>query len=180
MRKTLQTLLLTMLIMLPCLIVNAEDIYPETMDTGNYILVDGGMGEGIYADKSSVSVQTYDPPNYQIAINVVFVDFSDDFWRQHQTYIGGPYKIKGPSTLYFRYNWDRKSVSYLTRNGWMDWNINRDYCHADGNPLIPLCAEVAFVSAYNMRFYNDTMGYSPLLKRQRRVIEESFYRTLGI
>jgi len=66
MRKTLQTLLLTMLIMLPCMIVNA-DPYPETMDTGNLVLVDGGMGVGSYADKSSVAVQTYDPPNYQIA-----------------------------------------------------------------------------------------------------------------
>lgn len=179
MRKTLQTLLLTMLIMLPCLIVNA-DPYPETMNTGNLVLVDGGMGVGSYADKSSVAVQTYDPPNYQIAINIIRVQFSEDFWRQHKTYVGGPYTIIGTSTQYFRYNWDRKSVSYLTRNGWMDWNINRDYCHADGDPLIPLSAEVAFVSAYNMRFYNDTMGYSPVLKRQHRVIEESFYRTLGI
>ena len=82
--------------------------------------------------------------------------------------------------MYFRYNWDRKSMAYHTKNGWMDWNINRDYCHADGYPLIPFTAETAFVSAYNMRFYNETMSYSPRLKEKRRVIEESFYRTLGI
>ena len=36
------------------------------------------------------------------------------------------------------------------------------------------------VSAYKMRFYNTTMGYSPTLKRYFRVISEDFYRTLGI
>ena len=179
MKKILKAWFLTMMLMLPCVIANA-DPYPETMDTGNYVLVDAGMGAGHYADKSSVAVQVYDPPNYQIAINIVHVEFSEDFWQQHRTYLGGPYKIRGTSTLYFRYNWDRKVIAYHTKNGWMDWNINRDYSHADGNPLIPLAAEAAFVSAYNMRFYNDTMGYSPILKQQRRVIEESFYRRLGI
>ncbi len=80
---------LTMLIMLPCMIVNTNP-YHETMDTGNLVLVDGGMGVGSYADKSSVAVQTYDPPNYQIAINIIRVQFSEDFWRQHQTYVGDP------------------------------------------------------------------------------------------
>ena len=181
MKKIVHTWCLTILLMLPCIIVNAaEESYPETIGTGNYVLVDAGMGVGDYADRSSVSVQNYDPPNYQIAINIVHIQFSDDFWRQHQTYVGSPYKLIGTSTLCFRYNWDRKTIAYHTKNGWMDWNINLDHTHADGRPLIPLTAETAFVSAYNMRFYNDTMGYSPILKQQRRVIEESFYRRLGI
>lgn len=180
MNMMIKAWLLAVLLMLPCMMVNAGDLYPETMDTGNYVLVDGGMGVGTYADKSSVAVQTYDPPNYQIAINVIHVAFSDDFWRAHETYIGGPYKIRGTTTLYFGYNWDRKAISYQTKNGWMDWNINRDYSHAEGNPMLPQAAEVAFVSAYNMRFFNDTMGYSPVLKEHRRVISEDFYRRLGI
>ena len=179
MKIILKAWCLAILLLFPYIIANA-DPYPETMDTGNYVLVDAGMGGGHYADRSSVSVQSYDPPNYQIAINIVHVQFSDEFWQQHRTYIGGPYKIRGISTLYFRYNWDRKAIAYQTKNGWVDWNINRDYSHADGDPLIPLAAETAFVSAYNMRFYNDTVGYSPALKQQHRVIEENFYRTLGI
>ena len=81
----------------------------------------------------------------------------------------------------FRYNWDRKSVSHQRYDGtWHDWDINRDNCHADGQPFIPNTAETAFVAAYNMRFYNETMGYHPVLKEYYRVIGEEFYRTLGI
>ena len=80
----------------------------------------------------------------------------------------------------FRYNWDRKSVAYIRGNNWQRWDINRDYSHAEGDPLIPNAAEVAFVSAYNMRFFGDKTGYSPVLKRQRRVVDDSLYRALGI
>ena len=41
-------------------------------------------------------------------------------------------------------------------------------------------AEVAFVSACNMRFFNDKLGYSPVLKQHRRVIDEQLYFRLGI
>ena len=82
--------------------------------------------------------------------------------------------------LRFRYNWDRKSVAYIRGGNWQDWDINHDYSHAEGEPLIPNAAEVAFVSAYNMRFFGDKTGYSPVLKRQRRVIDENLYRALGI
>ena len=63
---------------------------------------------------------------------------------------------------------------------WLDWDVNRDYCHAEGDPMIPFAAEVAFVSAYNMRFFNDKLGYSPVLKQHRRVIDEQLYFRLGI
>ena len=154
--------------------------YPATLDNGNLVLVDGGMGVGRYADRSSVAVEQYAPPNYQIAISLVSITFSDDYWRQHDTYVGGPYRMGESSILRFRYNWNRKSVAYVRGNNWQDWDINRDYSHAEGEPLIPNAAEVAFVSAYNMRFFGDKTGYSPVLKRQRRVIDESLYRALGI
>ena len=63
------------------------------------------------------------------------------------------------------------------------WDINRENSHADGNPLIPNAAEVAFVSAYNMRFFDDTEGsfISMNNKMHRvRVIKEEFYARLGI
>ncbi len=47
------------------------------------------MGVGYYADRSSVQVEKYAPPKYQLAINVVGVEFSDEYWRRHETYIGG-------------------------------------------------------------------------------------------
>ena len=156
------------------------NFYPATLDNGNLVWVDGGMGMGCYADRTSVVIEQYEPPNYQIAISVVSVSFSDEYWRQHETYVGGPYRIGKTFLLRFRYNWDRKSIAYIRRDYWQDWDINRDCSHADGNPLVPNAAEVAFVSAYNMRFFGDKTGYSPVLKRQRRVIDESLYQALGI
>ncbi|MBO6179956.1 MAG: hypothetical protein J6O04_12350 [Selenomonadaceae bacterium] len=177
--RRIKTAMLTVAIILLAEVTFANP-YPATLDNGNLVLVDGGMGVGRYADRSSVAVERYAPPNYQIAISVVSVTFSDEYWRQHDTYVGGPYKIGEPFLLRFCYNWDRKSVAYNWGDNWQDWDINRDYSHAEGEPLIPNAAEVAFVSAYNMRFFDDITGYSPILKRQRRIIDESLYRALGI
>ena len=111
---------------------------------------------------------------------MVGVEFSDEYWRSHETYIGGPYTKGDSFTLTFRYNWDRKVISYQRGRTWLDWDVNRDYSHAEGDPMIPFAAEVAFVSAYNMRFFNDKLGYSPVLKKYQRVIDEQLYRRLGI
>ena len=46
--------------------------------------------------------------------------------------------------------------------------------------MIPYAAEVAFVSAYNMRFFDDKLGYNPVLKKYQRVIDEQIYLRLGI
>ena len=78
--------------------------YPTTLDNGNLVLVDGGMGVGRYAARSSVAVEQYAPPNYQIAISLVSVTFSDEYWRQHDTYVGGPYRMGESFLLRFRYN----------------------------------------------------------------------------
>ena len=180
--KKIRVLLMTVLAMLMITAVcYAESMYPATLDNGNLVLVDGHMGVGQYADRSSVAVQRYNPPDYQLSINIVNVTFSEEHYRVHHSYHNCPYTYGNVLTLSFRYNWDRKSVSRQHYDGtWADWNINRDNSHADGNPLVPNTAEVAFVSAYKMRFYNTTMGYSPTLKRYFRVISEDFYRTLGI
>ena len=177
MMRTVMLVLAAMLLLSAAALANP---YPATLDNGNLVLVDGGMGVGKYADRSSVAVERYAPPNYQIAINLVLVTFSDDYWRQHKTYIGGPYTMGDVFTLRFRYHWGRKSMSYQLGKQWQDWDINRDYSHAEGEPMIPNAAEAAFVSAYNMKFFGDKTGYSPVLKQQRRVIDDSLYRALGI
>ena len=162
MRSCIRTAWLTVVLMFVT-VATALANYPGTLDGGNLVLVDGGMGVGYYADRSSVQVEQYAPPKYQLAVNLVSVQFSDEYWRKHETYIGGPY-TKGDS---------------FTQT-WLDWDVNRDYCHAEGDPMIPFAAEVAFVSAYNMRFFNDKLGYSPVLKQHRRVIDEQLYFRLGI
>ena len=179
MRRCIRTALLTLVLML-VMVATALANYPGTLDGGNLVLVDGGMGVGYYADRSSVQVEQYAPPKYQLAINLVSVVFSDEYWQKHETYIGGPYTMGDRFTFKFRYNWDRKVISYQRGETWLDWDVNRDYCHAEGDPMIPFTAEVAFVSAYNMRFFNEKLGYSPGLKRHQRVIDEQLYFRLGI
>ncbi|MBR5163483.1 MAG: hypothetical protein IKW79_05625 [Schwartzia sp.] len=160
----------------------AKSAYPETLEDGNLVLVDAHMGVGIYADRGSVVSQQYAPPEYQLAINTVRVEFSEEYYRQHKTYIGGPYTIVRTTLAQFRYNWDQKVVYWYSRrdDSWKMWDINRNNSRAEGNPGIPNTAEVAFVSAYNMRFFDDTEGYNPSLKKKLRVIREEFYERLGI
>ncbi len=183
MQKTRVTLLSFLLILLISSVTCfAEDMYPPTLKNRTLILVDGGMGVGQYADLTSVEVQEYEPPFYQIAINVIPVTFSDEYWRAHETYIGSPCTYGEPSTCFFRYDWNSKSIFFYSdyQNSWISWDINRDYSHADGDPLIPYTAETAFIAAYQMRFFGDTMGYRPVLKKYQRVIREDFYRQFGI
>ncbi len=80
----------------------------------------------------------------------------------------------------FHYHRDRKSIAYQFRNQWQDWDTNRDYGYAVGDPMIPNTAEVAFVSAYNMKFFGDKTGYSLVLNLQKCIINDSLYRALGI
>ena len=179
MRSCIRTAWLTVVLMF-AMVATALANYPDTLDNGNLVLVDGGMSVGYYADRSSVQVEQYAPPIYQLSINVVGVTLFEEYWGGQDTYIGGPYTMGDSIVLKFRYNWDSKVISYQQGETWLDWDINRDYWHAEGNPMIPHAAEVAFVSEYNMRFFDDKLGYSPALKKHLRVIDEELYLRLGI
>ena len=151
--------------------------YPGTLYDGNYVLVSGRMGGGQYADMSSRAVELYNPPYYQIAINVVSIEFSEDYYRAHGTYVGGPYKVhSGPGVMRFRYDYNTKAIWVLRSGGvWKYWDIHQAHTTADGYPFIPYSAEAAFVAAYNMRFFDKTVGHGGY-----RVISEEFYRVLGV
>ena len=153
----------------------AESPYPQTLDNGNLICVDGGMGVGYYAAKNSVDVMEYAPPFYVIQIDIVPVTFSESYYRENGTYIGGSYKMGEMWTNYFKYNWDTKTIFFQRDNIWAVWDIKRSHSHAEGNPMIPYAAEVAFVTAYNMKFFGDMTGYNGY-----RVIDENLYTALGI
>ena len=180
MKRLLRTMLLTAIIALLLSAFALANPYPPTLYEGDLVLVDGGMGVGRYADTTSVVIYKYAPPDYQIAINVVSVTFSEEYWQEHETYVGGPYTIGASNSMAFRYNWITKTISYQRNGKWFDWDINRDHSHAEGEPLIPNTAEVAFATAYNMRFFDKKMGYSPAFGRERRVISESLYDALNM
>ena len=165
MRKIVLTMVAFFLLM--CQSAFAANPYPPTLDNGNLVFVDGFKGYGIYAVCSSVDVQNYNPPQYKIAINTISVNVDTGQRGSVQTH-------------YFRYNWDSKTVYYYSRqkDAWVMWDLNRTYGHADGAPLIPNLAEVAFVSAYNMKFYGDKQSYT--YGSWQRVIPLSLYQALGI
>lgn len=153
----------------------AKDMYPLTLEGGNLILVDGGMGVGRYADKNSVDVAEYAPPFYQLLIDIVSVNFSNEYFRQNGDYIGSPYNIADRYTLQIRYNWDTKTIFTKNQKGiWKNWDINRNYSHAEGNPLIPNAAEVAFYSAYKLKFFGNIKNSSGYY-----VVSDNLYTALG-
>ena len=60
MRSCIRTAWLTVVLMFVT-VATALANYPGTLDGGNLVLVDGGMGVGYYADRSSVQVEQYAP-----------------------------------------------------------------------------------------------------------------------
>lgn len=56
MRRCIRTAWLALVLML-AMMATALANYPGTLDSGNLVLVDGGMGVGYYADRSSVQVE---------------------------------------------------------------------------------------------------------------------------
>ena len=156
-----------MLFALTCQSVFAANPYPPTLDNGNLVFVDGFKGYGIYGIRSSVDVQLYNPPKYRIAINTISVNVDTGERGSVQTHV-------------FFYNWDSKTVYHYSnqKNQWVKWELNRTYGHAEGAPLIPNLAEVAFVSAYNMKFFGDMQGYT--YGSWQRVIPLSLYQALAI
>ena len=154
---------------------SAESIYPDTLQNGNLICVDGGMGVGYYAVKNSISVDKYAPPFYELSIEILPVNFSDKYYSEYETYIDSPYTFGESFILYFNYNWDTKTVFNKNNGIWKVWDTNRDYSHAEGNPMIPNSAEVAFFVIYQMKFFGDKLtakGYP--------VISDRIYSVLWI
>lgn len=156
------------------------DIYPPTLDSGNLVLVSGKMGYGYYADRNSVKAVSYKPPYYELKIRVLDIKFSEDYWKKHETYAGGPYTVVSSVWDVYRYNWNSKIISYKENGVWQDWDCNRQYYGYEEMERKLHAAEVAFVSAYKKRFFNDKMQFNPLTNQEYRVITEDYYRYLNI
>ena len=56
MKRCIRTAWLALVLMF-AMMATALANYPGTLDSGNLVLVDGGMGVGYYADRSSVQVE---------------------------------------------------------------------------------------------------------------------------
>ena len=117
----------------------------------NFILVDGHMGTAWYVDRSSLAVQSYAPPSYIIAVNVISarsaIDDENDFYN------GGEGTAIGITTYRFAYDWDSRSM--YVDNGSQGWTyLNPWGSWAETGIRMP-AGEKAFALAYGLRFYGE-------------------------
>ena len=147
-RMVVRAVVTALLVMVSLSVMVFANPYPATLDDGNLVLVDGGMGVGRYAERSSVAVERYMPPEYQIAIAVYSVTFSEEYWRQHETYVGGPYKIGQSLILRFRYHWGRKTIVYEHSDNWAADPVHA-LCPGNYGGVGPGVAESAAESLYS-------------------------------
>ena len=114
-------------------------------------------GTAWYADRSSLVVQKYEPPQYIIAINVCMVPNADK----------GNTSISNVVTNRFFYNWKMKKM-FTDRNGDSNWR----YIAPDSPRAVSMVSkpagEMAFYLAYGMKFYGASAGYhSDFYKRAK-------------
>ena len=115
----------------------------------NYIYCTGHTGVLFYADKSSVNVMEYDPPEYMISVDVVAA--SDMYKRSKIDLEPERTKISEPKTYIFLYNWDNKEI-YVLDEETQKWKfVNPNGTWADSG--ITLSASMlAFKLAYGIKF----------------------------
>lgn len=114
--------------------------YPDYLNGDrNYILAGGHMGYGWYLDKGSLAVESYNPPNYIITVDVVTVEDANK----------GNTAIYSRKTMRYGYDWNnRKMYSF--------WNNQWHYIPPVGSLAETghqFSGEMAFYIAYNMKFY---------------------------
>ena len=102
-------------------------------DSPNYEFIGAGNGGMWYFQKSSLEVQEYNPPHYQIS--GIFIYYSQS---ANERYI-----VK-------RYNWYTKESFSLQNGYWEKDNVNGNYMAAKQTRHF---ANILFRAAYGMDFY---------------------------
>ncbi len=98
-------------------------------------------------DKSSVAVQKYAPPDYQIAVNVMRVSFTTNGFDLDL--LNSP-RIYETKTHYYYYNWDSRRMYRLISDNKYDY-IPPVGDYASNSSVIE--GELAFYIAYHVKFY---------------------------
>lgn len=122
--------------------------YPDYLNGDrNFLLCGGHMGVGWYVDKSSLVVQQYNPPVYQLAVNVLIVEDAD---RGNTV----PSRME---TKEYLYNWDERTM-YCWWDEKSAWQYIRPVgCMAETGHFF--AGEMAFYIAYRMKFYGGRKWY---------------------
>ena len=122
-----------------------SSLYPDYLaGNPNLKLIDGHMGTGYYYDSTSLVNKLYNPPYYQLAVNVAVVN------NAHQ----GNTNISKVVTLRFFYDMNRHQVILLDVNsGAPIRQLNPQDALAKTRMVLP-AAEKAFYQSYNLKFFN--------------------------
>lgn len=128
--------------------------YPDYLGGNRNLLFCGGhMGTGWYVDKTSLVVQEYNPPKYQIAVNVLQVNDAD---RGNTSY--------SVHTVYWRYDWNTRKM-YRSNTGYNNWH----YVPPTGSLAETgheFSGEMAFYLAYHMKFYGSKTYWNDFLQKR--------------
>lgn len=144
------SVLFGILMMMMASVVMAYGSYPAHLNGDDtFILCDGHMGTAWYVDRSSLTVQSYAPPQYIIAVNVVSVNKADE----------GNTSIASVRTCRFFYNYAERRM-YVDRTGDSDWRyLDPRGCWAETGIVMP-AGEIAFALAYQLKFYGSRAYYN--------------------
>ncbi|WP_051598471.1 hypothetical protein [Selenomonas ruminantium] len=154
--------------------VSEANQYPDYLNGDrNWVLVNAKQGMAWYMDKSSVAVQKYAPPNYQIAVNVVTVSLSSNGFELDL--INSP-RVYETETHYYYYNWDSRKMYRLDTmaNKWNYMPPVGDY--ASTSHVIE--GELAFYAAYHMKFYGGKQWMDSATNRYETAVSDSAYMLL--
>lgn len=116
---------------------NRTAVYPKYLDDNpKIVLAYVAMGDGIYVDTTSIVCQVYNPPKYQLAVNIITYDKNKE-WR-------------GYRTKYFRYDYDNGTIfDSIDKQEWFGpVDLKRDQSYATQRALA--IAKITWKAAYNM------------------------------
>lgn len=119
---------------------NRTAAYPKYLDDNpKIVLAYVIMGSGVYVDTTSVVCQVYNPPKYQLAINIITYN-KDKGWRDYRT-------------RYYRYDYDNGYI-YCSPNDdgitWATRPIDLKRYHDYATQRAYTIAKITWKAAYNM------------------------------
>jgi len=122
----------------------------------NFIICGGHMGLACYVKKSSVVVQNYAPPNFEIYVETVIADFNDS---KGWPVAPNVYKLSEITPMVFRYNSDTTRMTrYNSKNKTWDYIMPAGAMAQTGH-WYP--GEMAYYIAFHQKFYGSRKWQNP-------------------
>lgn len=141
----------------------------------NYPMVTGHTQVATFIDKSSISVQRYDPPYYVVAICVFYAP--DGGYGQMYGYHVERFFYNNDTTKMYVDVTNDELLRDLDKSGW--WYLCPLYESGTINYQFMTEGEAAFYTAYHMKFYGRYRWKSRYDGSYRTGLGDEFYRRIG-